>query len=42
MLIRFVGPFFGFVAAARFAGVDRPVPPSAYLRELATRSVPAP
>ena len=37
VLIRFVGPFFGFVAAMRFAGIERPLPPVEYLRELAIR-----
>ena len=37
MLIRLVGPFFGFLAAARAAGVPVSVPSRHYLRELALR-----
>jgi len=37
VLIRVIGPFFGFVASILFTKVDRPLPSPAYLRELAVR-----
>jgi len=42
VLIRLIGPFFGFVASILFTKVDRPLPSPAYLRELAIRLPPLP